>query len=753
MRARARGLFAGMLPAAVAMAAIVSGAPPAEGTATPGIISTQTGGPGRGLVHNVAQEANWVATGPDGSVYISDVQGVVRRFNGTSTWEKAIAGLGQVIGYGGDHRPATRARLGLLGGLALDQHQNVLVADNSNNRVRMIAGVSGTFYGVAMTAGDIYTVAGTGTAGFAGDGGKATAAELSGPQAVAVDGSGNLMISDTNNGRIRMVAATSGTFFGQAMTAGHIYTVAGTGGFGFGGDRGPATSAKLADPEGVSVDGSGNLIIADSFNNRVRVVAATSGTRYGVAMTTGDIYTVAGTGTAAFAGDGGPATAAELYFPNATTVDGAGNLVIADFYNNRIRVAAAASGSYYGQAMTAGDIYTVAGTGAAGFAGDGGPATAANVGFPSAVAVDRSGNLVITLPYTERVRVVAVKSGTFYDQAMTAGDIYTVAGNGLVFESGNTGKTSDAELGSPGGIAVDGSGSGAGNYALFDYGEVRLVAASTGTFFGQAMSQGRIYGIAGNGRPGYTGDGGPATGARVGQPAGGVAFDGAGNLVLADPGNNRIRVVAATSGSYYGQAMTLAHIYTVAGTGTAGYAGDGGSATAAKLNAPGAVTADAAGNLVLADSGNNRIRVVAATSGSYYGQAMTAGDIYTVAGTGAAGFAGDGGPATSAELQDPLGISIDGPGNLLISDTGNDRVRLAAAAPGTYYGQAVAGGDIATVAGNGVSGFLGDSGQATSAELKSPLATGVDGSGNLLIVDTGNGRVREVIGPAPGSNR
>ena len=224
MRARARGLFAGMLPAAVAVVAIVSGAPPGEGAASPGVISTQVGGPGRGLVHNVAQEANWVATGPDGSVYVSDVQGVVRQFNDTSTWEKAIAGLGQVIGYGGDRGLATRARLGLLGGLALDQDQNVLVADTSNNRVRMIAATSGTFYGIAMTAGDIYTVAGTGTGGFAGDGGLATAAELSGPEAVAVDGSGNLVISDSGNERIRVVAATSGTFYGIAMTAGrHLH--------------------------------------------------------------------------------------------------------------------------------------------------------------------------------------------------------------------------------------------------------------------------------------------------------------------------------------------------------------------------------------------------------------------------------------------------------------------------------------------------------------------------------------------------
>ena len=820
MRARTRGPFAGMLPAAVAVVAIVSGAPPAAGAASPGIISTQVGGPGRGLVHNVAQEANWVATGPDGSVYVSDVQGVVRQFNDTSTWEKAIAGVGQVIGYGGDRGLATRARLGLLGGLALDQDQNVLVADTSNNRVRMIAATSGTFYGIAMTAGDIYTVAGTGTGGFAGDGGLATAAELSGPEAVAVDGSGNLVISDSGNERIRVVAATSGTCYGIAMTAGDIYTVAGSGMFGFGGDHGPATSAGLADPQGVTVDGSGNLVIADSFDNRIRVVAATPGTFYGTAMTAGDIYTVAGTGTAAFAGDGGPATAAELFFPNATAVDGAGNLVIADFYNNRIRVVAATSGTFYGQDMTAGDIYTVAGTGTPGYSGDGGPATAANVGFPSAVAVDRWGNLVISLPYAERVRVVAVKPGKFYDQAMTAGNIYTVAGNGLVFESGNTGKTGNAELSSPGAIAVDGQGSGAGNYALFGYAEVRLAAANSGTFFGQAMAAGRIYGIAGNGRPGYTGDGGPATAARVGQPAGGLAFDGSGNLVLADTGNNRIRVVAATSGTFYRQAMTAGDIYTVAGTGTAGYSGDGGPASAAELNGPAAVTVDTAGNLVLADTGNNRIRViaatsgtfyrqdmtagdiytvagtgtagysgdggpaaaaklrgpasvvtdgagnlvladsgsnrirvVAATSGTFYGQDMTAGDIYTVAGTGTAGYSGDGGPATSAELQDPLGIAVDRSGNLLISDTGNQRVRLVAATSGTYYGEAVTGGDIATVAGSGVAGFLGDSGQATSARLNSPQATGVDGSGNLLIVDTGNGRVREVNGSAQQLNR
>src|SRR5205807_2967618 len=140
------------------------------------------------------------------------------------------------------------------------------------------------------------------------------------------------------------------------------------------GDVGAATAAELGGPEDAVVDGAGNLVIADSGNNRVRVVAASTGTFYGQAMTAGDIYTVAGTGTFGFSGDGGPATAAELGSPGQTAVDGAGNLVIADSANDRVRVVAARAGTFYGQAMTAGDIYTVAGTGTGGFSGDGGPA-------------------------------------------------------------------------------------------------------------------------------------------------------------------------------------------------------------------------------------------------------------------------------------------------------------------------------------------------------------------------------------------
>ena len=146
------------------------------------------------------------------------------------------------------------------------------------------------------------------SAGFSGDGRSAAKAGLSNVGGVAADGAGDVLLSDTGNGRVRMVAAATGTFFGQHMFHGDIYTIAGDGSSGFSGDGGPATAASLTAPEGLAIDAAGNVLITDSVNQRIRVVAASTGTFYGQAMTAGDIYTIAGDGTAGFAGDGGPAT-------------------------------------------------------------------------------------------------------------------------------------------------------------------------------------------------------------------------------------------------------------------------------------------------------------------------------------------------------------------------------------------------------------------------------------------------------------
>jgi len=689
----------------------------------------------------VSIQAEAVTPGPGGAIYVGDQGDVVRRFTDTSALMEVTAGIGvPSFKSSGDGGLAARARLGGVFGVAVDHAGNVVIAD-SNNRVRVVAASSGTFYGKAMRAGDIYTIAGTGTAGYSGDGGPAAAAKLSLPWSVAVDAAGNVIVGDARNFRVRVVAARSGGFYGHAMKAGDIYTVAGDGTQGFAGDGGLATAAELNFHLGVALDAAGNLVITDTANNRVRVVAARAGSFYGQAMKTGHIYTVAGNGGQGFAGDGGPATAAELNFPDSAAVDGAGNLVISDTVNNRVRVVAATSGTFYGKAMTAGDIYTVAGNGSFRDTGNGGPATSAGVGNPAGVTVDHSGNLVIA--EGTNVRVVAARSGRFYRQAMKAGDIYIAAGNGQLSSSGNGGRAVDAEMLNPGGIALTGPGDpgGAEGYLIGDRSQVRMVATTTGTFFGQAMTAGDIYGVAGHGRAGYSGDGGPATTARLNGP-GGTAFDPAGNMVISDSQNNRIRVVAATSGTFYTKPMTAGDIYTVAGNGKNGYSGDGGLATAAKLSLPGGVTVDDAGNLVIADVDNDRVRVVAATSGTFYGRPMTAGDIYTVAGNGTAGFAGDGGPATAAELWGPFETAFDTADNLLIGDGSNNRIRVVAATSGRFYGQRMTAGDIYTIAGNGTAGFAGDGGPANGAELNVPQWVTPDAAGNLLIADTVNDRVR-----------
>jgi sugar lactone lactonase YvrE len=643
-----------------------------------------------------------------------------------------VAGNGN-FGYPASGVPAATAPLGAPDGVAVDGHGNLVISTTGHgsqtphwSRVQVVAARSGTFYGQAMTAGDIYLVAGGGPLiGKAANGQPATQAAIGRfVGQVAVDPHGNLLVAGTQQSRVWLVAAATGTFYGKPMTAGNIYTI----------------SAAAGAPLGVTTDAAGNAVVAEGVNE-VRVIAARSGTFYGQAMTTGNLYVIAGTGTAGFSGDGGPATAADLKGPNDVAVDPAtGNVLIADTGNGAVRVLAGATGTFYGQAMTTGDIYTIGGIPANGtnsFSGDGGPATRAQLAALG-VTVDHAGNQVIADDGNNRIRVVAAATGTFYGQAMTAGDIYTVAGDGTLGFAGDGGPAASAELSNPEGVAVD----AAGNLVIADSGNQRLrvVAATTGTFYGQAMTKGHIYTVAGDGSFQYSGDGGPATSAGV-SPTG-VAVDPSGNLVIGDSINDRIRLVAVKNATFYGQAMTAGHIYTVAGDGNYGFSGDGGPATSAELASPEGIAVDGTGNLVIGDTSNQRIRVAASATGSFYGQAMTAGHIYTVAGDGTFGFSGDGGPATSAELSQPGHVAVDAAGNLLIVDADNGRVRVVAARTGTFYQQAMTKGHIYTVVGNGVGGFSGDGGPATQAGLDGPEGIAVDGHGDLLISDSN--RIRMV---------
>jgi trimeric autotransporter adhesin len=231
------------------------------------------------------------------------------------------------------------------------------------------------------TSGIITTVAGNGVPAYSGDGGPATTAELYNPFGVAVDAFGNLFIADTFNDLVRKVS-----------TSGVITTVAGNGIQGYFGDGAAAISAELYYPEGVAVDASGNLLIADTFNDRIRKVSAS-----------GIITTVAGNGSAGYSGDGSAAISTELYYPESVAVDASGNLFVADTNNNRIRKVSASSGI----------ITTVAGSGIPGYFGDGGPATSAGLASPFGVAVDASGNLFIGDTYNDRIREVGIQSLTF----------------------------------------------------------------------------------------------------------------------------------------------------------------------------------------------------------------------------------------------------------------------------------------------------------------------------------------------------
>jgi trimeric autotransporter adhesin len=698
-----------------------------------------------------------------GQTYIA-TGGSVRLLNARNDWLTTPVGA-QVYPAASPGGPAADTALSDTCQVTADHHGNMVIADGEGQHVWVVPSRTGTFYGQVMTAGHIYSVAGGGRRIYSGV--PAADADME-PDGVAVDSAGNLVIMNALVGlqvlavrhgtfygqamraghvyivdrgemgaglaadqagntviaalytnEVQVLAASTGTFYGQAMTAGQVYRVAGTGTAGYSGNGGPATAAMLYGPRGVSVDGAGNLLIADEGNNRVRVVAASTGSSYGQAMTAGHIYAIAGDGTRGYAGNGGPATAASLDEPEGVALDQAGNLVIADgFY---VRVVAESTGTYYGQAMTSGDIYTVAGNGPTDFSGDGGLATRAVLDYAQGVTTDGAGNLLVTDTYGDRVVVVAATPGTMYGRAMTAGHLYSVAGTGVAGLRGQGTPATQAEFKNPDAAVADHHG----NLVISDYGnsEIRVVAESTGTFYGQAMTTGDIYTVAGTGQPGYSGDGGPGTAAMLKGPDD-VTVDGAGNLVIADEDNSRVRVVAASTGTFYGQAMTAGDIYTIAGTGTCDYSGDGGPAIAAELCGPSSIATDSAGNLVIADSANSRVRVVAASTGTLYGRAMTKGDIYTVAGDGTYADTGDGGPATSAAIGDPASVAVDPAGNLVIADPVYYAIRVVAAATGSYYGQAMTRGDIYTITSPELSYYSELGGVTTDSTGNIYIATG-----------------------------
>jgi sugar lactone lactonase YvrE len=376
----------------------------------------------------------------------------------------------------------------------------------------------------------------------------------------------------------------------------------------------PALTVPLILPSAIVFDAAGNLYFAETANHVIRKVD-----------TTGNLTTIAGTGTQGFSGDAGPATSATLDSPQGLALDTANNLYIADTHNHRIRKLN----------LTTGTITTLAGTGAPGFSGDNAPATAAQLNLPTALALDSANNLYLA-------------------------------------DTGNH--------------------------------RIRRIDATTAT----------ITTIAGTGTQGFSGDGGPATAATVDSPTG-LALDAANNLYLADTHNHRIRRIDTATGI----------ITTIAGTGTPGFSGDTTTATTATLALPHGLTIDPAGNLYLADTANHRIRRIAAATGI----------ITTVAGDGTQTFSGDGAPAITASLDSPRNTALSPSTLLTLSDTGNQRIRQLTAQPAPPT-------TIQTIAGLGLTapGTLTLTAPAVipygTGQLTATLASTTTATGSITFFDT-----------------
>lgn len=346
------------------------------------------------------------------------------------------------------------------------------------------------FFAGSVKAQIVYTYAGNGIAGFSGDGGPATLAQVNSPDFITIDAGGNIYFGDNTNTRIRKVTPS-----------GIITTIAGTGVAGFSGDGGPATSAQIKGPKGIAIDAVGNIYFVDRANLRIRKI-----------NTTGIISTIAGTGASSYTGDGGPATSATLGWPWDIKIDASGNIIFSDFGNHCIR-----------KIDAAGIITTIVGNGNQGNSGDGGPATSALLNFPTGITFDGVGNLIIANGH----------SSANIRKVNTSGIINSICGTGVAGYSGDGGPATSAQTYLPDGITLDASG----NIYFCDGYNYRIRKINT---------SGIISTIAGIGTTGYSGDGGLATLAQMEYPTG-IAIDASGNIYFADPYNNRVRVICPSN--------------------------------------------------------------------------------------------------------------------------------------------------------------------------------------------------------------
>ncbi|MBS1854741.1 MAG: hypothetical protein JST11_05200 [Acidobacteria bacterium] len=641
------------------------------------VISTVAGGvppatPMPAVSASIGDPARVIADSA-GNVYFSSLHSIFKVDpSGTLT---RVAGNGRA-GYSGDQGSALSAQLDTPMGMAIDAAGDLYVADAGANVVRRISGgiISTAAIGlsqpfdVALDARGFLYVADSGNqrvvrVGADGTLGDVVAgATLNHPEGLAFDSAGNLYIADTFNGVVR-----------ELTPDGRLTTVAGNGSIGvFAGDDGPAASAAISLPIAVTLDSRGNLYIADFGNGRVRMVSG------------GIISTVAGSTNGAPVAEGELAVNTRLEGPTGVAVAPEGTLY---FTEGGIGSGSGlAKGDYrVWMVPSSGVLRKLAGTGAPSDSGDGAAASAAQLNSPSALAFDGAGNLYVADSSNQRIRVIS-----------PGGVIATALGTGATGFAVEYGNPAGAQFNTPRGVAATPSGS----ILVADTGNNRVRRYDPG---------GNIYTYAGNGNGSYYGDGLPATTASVNHPEG-IVLDAAGNLYIADTVDNAVRKVTPAG-----------VISTIAGTGLPGFSGDGGPAAKAQLNAPRAVAVDGAGNVYIADTANHRVRRIDPN-----------GVISTIAGNGATDLLPGDAAGTASSLSSPRGLAVDAAGNVYIADTGHNRVR-----------KLFPSGAITTIAGyDGACCYAGDGGLATAARLNQPAGLLLDAAGNLYIADSGNNAIR-----------
>lgn len=563
-------------------------------------------------------------------------------------------------------------------GIAIDASGNLYIADRDKHRIRKI------FVNASQVS--ISTIAGVSQGGYFGDLPLGRSARLQNPFGVASDEVGNIYIADQGNHRIHKVNAITGV----------ISRIAGLNA-GYSGDGGESRGAALRWPTGVAIDSYGDIYIADNGNHRIRKIT----------VSTGIITTIAGTGTASFSGDGELAINATFNYPRAVAVDKLGNIYIADRENGRVRkidaitkkistiissleypdaIAVDSLGNVYVTNTSKNEIIMLSETGSS-------SSIITGLNYPRGITVDNSSNIYIS--NTDQIRKYT------FNSANSTWNSSIVTETGANVSSGDGGLATSAFVNDPHHLTVD----PLGNIYITEYGanKIRKITVSNGI----------ITTIAGTGVGGKDAilDGSPLI-ARLNTPHG-LTVDSSGNVFIADTSNHRIRKYN----------MFTESIVTIVGTGQ-GFSGDNGPAIDAQLNQPIDVALDSFGNIYIADSFNNRIRMVN----------MNTKIITTIAGTGVSEFSGDAGPAIDANLNKPRGVIIDLSGNILISDSGNHRIRKIDASTKK----------ITTIAGTGESGFSGDTGSAIDAKLRNPVGLKLDSLGNIYIADYENNRIRKI---------